>query len=194
MKSLIDREGALSEGLADIRTQFGVPRTFPANVLAEATNSAARPVSDHADWTEKAFATLDPQASTDLDQAFALETSGADIILHYAIADVGWFVGSDSALDLEAWRRGTTIYMPDGKASLYPSQLSEGAASLLPNVDRPSVVFTVRINPEGKASLDGSVRAIVRSRAKPSRSSRFGSNTLRTRAGQCASMLPSRNS
>jgi len=44
--------------------------------------------------------------------------------------------------------------------------LSEGAASLLPNVERPSVVFTVRIDPAGKSSLDGAVRALIRSRAK----------------------------
>ena len=166
MKSLIDREGALSLGLADIRRQFQVPSAFAADVLAEADASAARPLAGHADWTSMVFATLDPQASTDLDQAFAIETSGADIILHYAIADVAWFVSANSALDREAWNRGTTIYMPDGKASLYPPRLCEDAASLLPDVDRPAVVFTVRIDPAGTATLEGAVRAIIRSRAK----------------------------
>ncbi|NUR10716.1 MAG: RNB domain-containing ribonuclease, partial [Bradyrhizobium sp.] len=155
MTSLIDRDGALARGLSDIRTQFGVPAAFPANVVAEAENAAVRSLSDHADWTARPFVTLDPAPSTDLDQAFCIERSGADLILHYAIADVAWFVGPGGALDLEAWARGTTIYLPDGKASLYPGVLSEGAASLLPNVDRPSVVFTVRIDPAGKSSLDG---------------------------------------
>lgn len=166
MKSLIDRQGVLSRGLADIRTQFQVPLEFPPAVLAEADLAAARPVLDHADWTDRDFVTLDPKSSTDLDQAFAIEQSGTDIILHYAIADVAWFVGSGDALDREAWVRGETIYMPDAKASLYPLGLSEGAASLLPDVDRPSVVFTVRIDPTGKSSLDGAIRAMVRSRAK----------------------------
>lgn len=166
MKSLIDREGVLSRGLADIRIQFGVPATFPPEVLAEANTAAVRPISRRADWTEMPFVTLDPQASTDLDQAFAIERTGADLILHYAIADVGWFVTAGGALDGEAWKRGTTIYMPDGKASLYPNRLSEGAASLLPDVDRPSVILTVRIDQAGNASLDGAVRGVVRSRAK----------------------------
>ena len=74
---------------------------------------------------DSAFATLDPQASTDLDQAFSIERSGSDLMLQYAIADVAWFVSPGEALDLEAWSRGTTIYMPDGKAGLYPSRLSE---------------------------------------------------------------------
>ena len=166
MKSLIDRQGVLSRGLADIRSQFQVPVEFPPEALALAGLAAARPVSDHADWTDRDFVTLDPKSSTDLDQAFAIEQSGPDIILHYAIADVAWFVGSGDALDREAWVRGETIYMPDGKASLYPLELSEGAASLLPDTDRPSVVFTVRIDPTGKSSLEGAIRAMVRSRAK----------------------------
>jgi len=166
MKNLIDREGALSSGLGDIRIQFAVPRTFPTSVMMQADRAAVRPVLGHADWTGRCFATLDPQASTDLDQAFAIERSGGDLVLHYAIADVAWFVCPGEALDLEAWRRGTTIYMPDGKASLYPSRLSEGAASLLPGVERPSIVFSVRVDPSGKSSLDGAVKAMIRSRAK----------------------------
>lgn len=61
---------------------------------------------------------------------------------------------------------GATIYLPDGKASLYPPVLSEGAASLLPGVDRPAVVFTVKVDGDGNSSLDGAVRAVIRSRAK----------------------------
>ena len=166
MNGLIDGDGVLASGLADIRSQFAVPTSFPEGVLAEAEVAASRPVTGHADWTDRDFATLDPATSTDLDQAFFIERSGADIILHYAIADVPWFVSANDAVDVEAWSRGATIYMPDGKASLYPPRLSEDAASLLPNVERPSVVFTVRIDPAGKAVLDGAARALIKSSAK----------------------------
>lgn len=166
MKALIDRQGVLSSGLAAIRAQFEVPTSFPGPVLAQAEIAASRPLTARADWTDRNFATLDPASSTDLDQAFSVERSAADIILHYAIADVAWFVRANDALDAEAWRRGTTIYMPDGKASLYPERLSQDAASLLPNVERPAVVFTVRIDASGTAVLDGAERAVIRSRAK----------------------------
>ena len=163
---LVDRQGALSRGLADIRAQFAVPGGFPEDVLAEAEAAAAKPIGGRADWTGRNFVTLDPAASTDLDQAFAIERSGVEIILYYAIADTAWFVAAGSALDREAWARGETIYLPDGKASLYPTRLCEDAASLLPNVERPAVVFTVRIDPEGKSRLDGAERGLIRSRAK----------------------------
>ena len=69
-------------------------------------------------------------------------------------------------IDAEAWRRGATLYLPDGKASLYPAALSERAASLLPDGPRPAVIFTVRIAGDGAAHLDGAERGLIRSRAK----------------------------
>lgn len=166
MTSIIDRQGALRSGLADIRVQFAVPDSFPPDVLVQAAAASQRPLTGRADWTSRDFATLDPLSSTDLDQAFAIELAGSDLLLHYAIADVAFFVDKGDAIDREAWARGTTIYLPDGKASVYPPLLSEGAASLLPKVDRPAVVFTVRIDPDGHSSIDGAVRAVIRSGAK----------------------------
>jgi exoribonuclease R len=166
MKAIADPTGALARGLSTIRRQYQVPDAFPAEVLNAAEEAARREPTEHADRTETRFVTLDPRQSTDLDQAFAIERSGSALLLHYAIADVAWFVDDDDPIDVEAWRRGTTLYLPDGKASLYPLVLSQGAASLLPNGRRPAVVFTVRVDPEGAVRLDGAERAIVRSRAK----------------------------
>lgn len=166
MKALVDPNKALSSGLAAIREQYRVPAGFPANVLAAAEAAVKRVPADHGDRTAWPFVTLDPATSTDLDQAFHIERSGSDLLLHYAIADVAWFVDDGDAIDAEAWRRGTTLYLPDGKASLYPPVLSEHAASLLPDGRRPAVIFTVRVDTDGEARLAGVERAIIRSRAK----------------------------
>jgi exoribonuclease R len=166
VKSLRDTTHALDTGLAQIRHQYEVPEAFPAEVLAAADVAAQRAPTEHVDRTDWHFVTLDPASSTDLDQAFAMSRSGADLLLHYAIADVAWFVHDGDPLDTEAWARGTTLYLPDGRASLYPPAVGEGAASLLPDGPRPAVVFHVRLSPEGIATLDGAERAIIRSRAK----------------------------
>jgi VacB/RNase II family 3'-5' exoribonuclease len=166
MKALRDPDAILAGGLAAIRGEFQVPDGFPPEVLAAAETAAKRVPNEHADRTDRPFVTLDPASSTDLDQAFAIARAGNDLLLHYAIADVAWFVDDDGPIDAEAWRRGATLYLPDGKAGLYPPVLSEGAASLLPDGPRPCVIFTIRIDPDGKAHLDGAERAIVRSRAK----------------------------
>jgi exoribonuclease R len=166
LRTVVDPQCVLAEGLAAIRVQYQLPATFPPAAEAEAAEAAKRRPDGHADRTALPFVTLDPAESRDLDQAFAIETAGSDILLHYAIADVGWFVPDGGAMDTEAWIRGTSQYLPDGKAPLYPPALSEGAASLLPDGNRPAIIFSVLVDPAGKARLDGVERALIRSRAK----------------------------
>jgi len=166
VKTLADNAHALADGLAAIRVQYQVVGDFPPEVDQAAEDAARRVPSAHVDRTERPFVTLDPASSTDLDQAFAIERAGDDLILHYAIADVAWFVDDGGPIDSEAWKRGETQYLPDDKARLYPAVLSEGAASLLPDVLRPAVIFTTRVAPDGSVTLDGAERAVIRSRAK----------------------------
>jgi len=165
----LDRiRGEFRDGFAALRADFDVPGEFPADVLAAAEAAVIRPFDrgTHVDRTDVEFMTLDPASSTDLDQAFAVETAGDDIVLRYAIADVGWFVRAGDPIDREAWRRGVTIYLPDGRASLHPPRIAEDAGSLLPEGPRPAVVFVVLVDRDGHVRLDGVERAIVHSRAK----------------------------
>jgi exoribonuclease R len=167
MRLHAEAESAMAVGLDRIRQQAGVPDGFPPEVDAAARRAVEdRSPTSHRDRTGERFVTLDPASSLDLDQAFAIETAGDEIILHYAIADVGWFVHPGDPLDVEAFARGVTLYMPDRRATLYPPLLSEGAASLLPDVDRPAVVFTVRVAADGAVRLDAAERALIRSQAK----------------------------
>ncbi|HZB40959.1 MAG TPA: RNB domain-containing ribonuclease, partial [Ilumatobacter sp.] len=167
MRADVEAVVVMTAGLDRIRRTIGIPDVFPADVLTAADRAVRAPIGgQHRDRTDRHFVTLDPADSMDLDQAFALERADDEIVLHYAIADVGWFVRPGDALDVEAFNRAVTVYLPDRRSTLYPTALSEAAASLLPNVDRPAVVFTVRIASDGTPRLDGVERAIVRSRAK----------------------------
>ena len=154
MKTLRDPGQILTDGLAAIRLQYQLPDAFPPEVITGAEAAVKRPLDDHIDKTDMPFVTLDPASSMDLDQAFSIELRGADILCHYAIADVAWFVDDGGAMDREAWLRGTSQYLPDGKISLYPQMLSEGAASLLPDVIRPAILFSTRIADDGTAHLE----------------------------------------
>ena len=166
MRIRADLTDEIVEGLRGIRRQFKVPGEFPAAVVQAADEAAKRVPATHVDRTDWPFVTLDPASSTDLDQAFHIETTGSDVLLHYAIADVAWFVDDGGPLDQEAWTRGATQYLPDGKAGLYPALLAEGAASLLPDGPRPAIVFHVRVDTEGQSKLDGVERSLIHSRAK----------------------------
>ena len=103
----------------------------------------------------------------DLDQAMLLERApGGGHRVRYAIADVGWFVERGGPVEAEAWRRGVTVYTPDVRCPLYPRALGEGAASLLPDEDRPAVVFTVELDDRGRETAASVARALVRSRER----------------------------
>lgn len=154
-------------GLAAVRTELDVPPMFPPDVLTAATETAGRaPGPDHLDRTDLPFVTIDPPESLDLDQAFHAERSDGGWRVFYAIADVAWFVHPGDPLDVEARRRGVTLYSPDTRTPLYPPELSEGGASLLPDVDRPALLWQIDLTADGDVSAYTVSRAVVRSRAK----------------------------
>src|SRR5699024_8483847 len=122
---------------------------FPEAALAEARGAAENPDLPERDETGLPFITIDPPRSMDLDQAMHIERDGEGYRVRYAIADVPAFVEPGGALDTEVRLRGQTIYCPDTRVPLHPTELSEGAASLLPDSERPAYVWDMRLTPEG---------------------------------------------
>jgi exoribonuclease R len=156
----------LAAGLAAIREELDVPGEFPPEALREAEEAARAPLPAREDRRELELFTIDPPQSMDLDQAMALSRRDDGYRIDYAIADVAAFVRPGSALDAEAHRRVVTRYLPDGNAPLHPHVLSEGAASLLPGVDRLAVVWSFEVEPSGESRLVEVERALVRSRER----------------------------
>ncbi|MDQ3646027.1 MAG: RNB domain-containing ribonuclease, partial [Actinomycetota bacterium] len=141
-----------------------LPESFPDDVMEEAQRSAARGFKDdHEDRLDIPFVTIDPPGSIDLDQAFHAERAGQGFQLHYAIADVGWFVIPGGAVDRDSRVRGETLYSPDERVTLYPPPL-EHAASLLPGETRPCVLWSIQLDGDANPVEVRVARAIVRSR------------------------------
>jgi exoribonuclease R len=150
------------------RAEAGIQAAFPPEALAEAEEAAKRvPGPEYQDRRDIEFVTIDPASSLDLDQAVEIERRNpAGYRVHYAIADLGFFVDPGSALDAEVNRRGMTVYGPDQRIPLHPPVLSEGAASLLPDQDRPAALWTIDLDAAGEITNASVKRALVRSRAK----------------------------
>ncbi|UZJ31619.1 RNB domain-containing ribonuclease [Streptomyces endophytica] len=171
-------EAPLRAALRELRIDLEVPDHFPPTAQAEADSAARAPripaadgavATEHAldDATDLPLFTIDPPGSRDLDQAMFLSSRrGGGFRIHYAIADVASFVTPGGALDAEAHHRVTTLYFPDERIPLYPYALSEGAASLLPDQDRPAVLWQLDLDPEGGLVAASVRRALVRSRAR----------------------------
>ena len=167
--------GDVKAGFAAIRAEFDVAGPMPVEV--EDAAKAAVPLSNgRRDTTDLEMVTLDPASSTDLDQAFAFslepgpsgstELSEANVVLHYAIADIGAFAPLGGVIETEAWKRGTTVYAPDGSVPVYPRILCQDRASLLPDGPRPCILLEVVVAPDGTPVLRNVERTTVRSRAK----------------------------
>ncbi|UNO42379.1 RNB domain-containing ribonuclease [Streptomyces sp. MST-110588] len=123
--------------------------------------------AETADATDLPFFTIDPPGSMDLDQAmFLCRRPGGGFRVHYAIADVAAFVTPGGALDAEAHHRVRTLYFPDERVPLHPQVLSEDAASLLPDQDRPAVLWQLDLDAYGALQATSVRRALVRSRAR----------------------------
>ncbi|MET9020839.1 RNB domain-containing ribonuclease [Actinopolymorpha sp. NPDC004070] len=157
-------------GFVRIRTELDLPDGFSEVVGAAAREAAAatRPAgAGRVDRTDLPFVTIDPADSRDLDQAVHLERRNeGGYRVHYAIADVAAFVAPGGPVDLEAHRRGVTLYAPDRRIPLHPEVLCEDAASLLPGVDRPALVWTMDLDADGEGVGVEVRRAVIRSRAK----------------------------
>jgi exoribonuclease R len=156
----------LRHGIAAIQHELGVLPEFPEEVERAARQAAGQPRLPELDRTDIPFVTIDPETSMDLDQALHIERNGNGYVVHYAIADVAAFVEPGDPVDLEANRRGETLYAADSKVPLHPKVLSEGAASLLPDANRPALLWTIKVDADGEGTDVDVVRALVRSRAK----------------------------
>ena len=157
-----------ADAFGRIRVEFSVPSAFPVDVEADAAASARRgPRAPGArrDVTDVPFVTIDPAGSLDLDQAFHAERAGPGFRVRYAIADVAAFVDPAGPVDRESFARGTTLYLPDGRAPMLPNVLGEDAASLLPGQARPALLWTIELDHDGAATTTRLERATVRSRA-----------------------------
>lgn len=158
---------------AAIRAEQGIEEDFPADALTEAMATAAgselggeSSYPDRRDDRDIPMVTIDPIGSQDLDQAVHIGEIDGGHRIHYAIADVAAFVPPGGALDAESRRRGMTLYCPDLRVPLYPSTLSEGAASLLPDVDRAAVLWTIDVDERGEPVSVDVWRTMIRSRAQ----------------------------
>jgi VacB/RNase II family 3'-5' exoribonuclease len=113
------------------------------------------------------WSSIDNDTSKDLDQIeVAEQLPNGDIKVMIGIADVDFFVSKNSPIDQHAERETTSVYTGVTVFPMLPNELSTGASSLLPDVDRPAVVTEFVINPTGSPGSSNVYRAIVRNKAQ----------------------------
>jgi exoribonuclease-2 len=150
----------------------GLEPDFPPEVQKQLADISAHPprliASDKVrDLRNLLWSSIDNDTSKDLDQIEVAERlPNGDVKVMIGIADVDSFVGKDSPIDQHAKRETTSVYTGVIIFPMLPNELSTGASSLLPDVDRPAVVTEFAVNASGALSASNVYRAIVRNKAQ----------------------------
>lgn len=169
-------EGKIKENLGNIRTpgtdilaivkSFGIPSEFPEKVQKQAQR-----VPDHVldadrdgrlDLRHLQTVTIDGEDAKDLDDAISLTKEDGIYHLGVHIADVSNYVQYNSALDREALKRGTSVYLADRVVPMLPERLSNGICSLNQGEDRLALSCLMDIDEKGNVVAHQIAETVIR--------------------------------
>ena len=148
-----------------------IPHLFPDDVLraAEAipTEVSEEEIAKRVDLRDHNIVTIDGETAKDFDDAvevIALPNGNYRLGVH--IADVAHYVTEGSALDAEAFERGTSVYFPGRAVPMLPERLSNGICSLNPKVERLTFSCEIEIDPRGRFVDHKIYKSVIRTKER----------------------------
>ncbi len=148
--------------------QLGLREHFPAEVLAEvaALQAVSQCEPGRVDLCHLAHVTIDGETARDFDDAICVEATANGYTLYVSIADVSHYVVTGSAIDREAYLRGTSVYLPDRVLPMLPERLSNDLCSLVPDEDRPAFTAILQFDRQGRRTGEKYHKSLIRSRQR----------------------------
>lgn len=152
---IVEVLGNAGENEAEIHSilhEYDLPYNFDEDVEAEANaipiEIPESEIEKRKDMRDVLTFTIDPDTAKDFDDALSVEWVNGKMRVGVHIADVSHYVRPDTALDKEAYKRGTSVYLVDRVVPMLPERLSNGLCSLRPHEDKLcfSAVFTLDQN------------------------------------------------
>jgi ribonuclease R len=154
-----------------VARKWGLPRIYTEKALREAEEAAGEVGAEErgrrADFTARTIVTIDGETARDFDDAIeadALPGGGFRLGIH--IADVSHYVGMGTALDADAFERGTSVYFPDRAIAMLPERLSNDLCSLRPDEERRTVSAVLTLDAKGEVMKAEFFRSLIRSKAR----------------------------
>jgi len=166
-------EGRITEVLGDpedIAVQAAIvirkhklPHKFSDRALQEADSYPETMPAEKGrlDLRSITHVTIDGETARDFDDAVAVEKTVKGWRLYVSIADVSYYVKPNSALDREAYERGTSVYFPNRVVPMLPERLSNNLCSLVPNQSRPAFTAIMEFDRNGKRLNKKFTRSII---------------------------------
>ncbi len=172
-----------------VLAELDISPRFPKPVLAQAAGLREPGSADFRGRLDlrdtKTVVTIDPVSSRDYDDAISLERRGRGWLLGVHIADVSHYVLEGSALDREAYKRGTSVYLPTRVIPMLPERLSNDLCSLREGVDRLTMSVLLHYDDRGRLLDTTFARSVIRSdrRLSYERASRVMDKTVKEKGG-----------
>ena len=153
--------------ILSITNEMGIPDTFSASVMKELDNIPDevldKDLIDRVDLRKEIIFTIDGDDTKDIDDAISIEKVQDHYKLGVHIADVSYYVRPNTALDSEAFERGTSVYLADRVIPMLPHKLSNGICSLNPNVDRLAISCIMEIDKNGNVIDYNILKTVIKS-------------------------------
>src|SRR3954465_259530 len=143
--------------------KYGISDTHSSEAIAEAVRLGGtvspKDIRGRTDFRGVTTVTIDGEHARDFDDAITIEKlANGHFWLGVHIADVSHYVQDGSALDREAYERGTSVYFPERAVHMFPSELATGLCSLNPHVDRLPPACVLGGAPPGGVRRGGPAR------------------------------------
>lgn len=153
--SVLNDESRNEIAMQSILMENGFPLAFPDGVMEDAARYpegvSKHEIKKRRDMRDTLTMTIDPVDAKDFDDAISFKKlSGDDYEIGVHIADVSHYIELDSALDKEAYRRATSVYLPDRVLPMLPERLSNELCSLRPHEEKYTFSAIFHMNKSGK--------------------------------------------
>ncbi len=168
---VLGRAGDARVEVLSVARSFNLPMRFPPAVEREAASFPdtipAQELATRLDLRNIACVTIDPEDAKDFDDAVSYERLSDGLIrLGVHIADVSYYVKEGSALDAEAFQRGTSVYLVNEVIPMLPERLSNDLCSLRPHTDRLTYSVLMDMRDDGTVEHYMIARSVIRSRRR----------------------------
>lgn len=166
VREILGHAGDPGVDILSIVKAYEIPSEFPKEVLEETESVPCQvhpaEISGRLDYRSRQTVTIDGEDAKDLDDAISLVKKGGIYELGVHIADVSYYVREGSALDREALKRGTSVYLTDRVIPMLPHRLSNGICSLNQGEDRLTLSCIMEIDEHGKIVSHQIAETVIR--------------------------------
>ena len=166
--NIVTAEAENNIAMKEILAEAGFSLSFPDEVLNESNQLPEilieAEISKRKDYRNTLTFTIDPLDAKDFDDAISIKKITDDLYeIGVHIADVSYYVQPNSALDEDAYKRATSVYLPDRVSPMLPEKISNELCSLRPNEDKFTFSAVFEISTQGNIKKSWLGRTVIHS-------------------------------